>query len=233
MLSVDTYKAATARAALAAGTEIINDVSGLTWDPALPAVCAEARCGVILMHTRGRPDQWRTQSQLDPDSLIETVRSGLAASLSTAANAGIPPDHIVLDPGYGFGKRLNENFSLLSRQSELLSLRRPILAGLSRKSFLGHALAPLYNGEPAPCLSARAHFRLHRCPRRLPSFTEHPSSPPQHPPRPRSRPHRRCPPHRELIFRSPYARSWGDEASSTSVIRSNPPPGRVPPGSGF
>jgi dihydropteroate synthase len=154
VLSVDTYKAATARAALAAGAEIINDVSGFTWDLALPAVCAEARCGVILMHTRGRPDQWRTQPQLDPDSLIETVRSGLAASSSTAANAGIAPDHIVLDPGYGFGKRFNENFSLLARQSELLSLGRPILAGLSRKSFLGHALAPLYNGEPAP-VSAR------------------------------------------------------------------------------
>jgi dihydropteroate synthase len=150
VISVDTYKASTARAALAAGAEIINDVSGFTWDHSLPAVCAEARCGVILMHTRGRPDQWRTQSQLDPLTLLETVRSGLAASLSTASSAGIHPEHIVIDPGYGFGKRFSENYALLARQSELLSLGHPLLAGLSRKSFLGHTLAPLFGGDPAP-----------------------------------------------------------------------------------
>jgi len=150
VLSIDTYKATTARAALAAGAEIVNDVSGFTWDPDLPAVCADARCGVILMHTRGRPEEWRTQSQLDPDTLIETVRSGLAASLAKATHAGIPLDRIALDPGYGFGKRLDENFSVLARQSELLALGQPLLAGLSRKSFLGHALASLYAGQPAP-----------------------------------------------------------------------------------
>lgn len=154
VVSIDTYKAATARAALAAGAEIVNDVSGFTWDPELPTVCAQARCGVVLMHTRGRPDEWRPHTQLDPDTLIETVRSGLAASIATAAHARISQDCIVIDPGYGFGKRLSENFSLLARQSELLSLNRPLLAGLSRKSFLGHALAPLYGGETAP-LAAR------------------------------------------------------------------------------
>jgi len=150
VLSIDTYKAATARAALDAGAEIVNDVSGFTWDHDLPAVCAQTRCGVILMHTRGRPEQWRTQSHLDSDTLLETVRAGLATSLATATQAGIPPQAIVLDPGYGFGKRFDENFSLLARQAELLALGRPLLAGLSRKSFLGHALAPLYNGQPAP-----------------------------------------------------------------------------------
>jgi dihydropteroate synthase len=150
VLSIDTYKAATARAALAAGAEIINDVSGFTWDPALPAVCAESRCGVILMHTRGRPEEWRTQPQLDPEILIATVRDGLSASLATAASAGIASESILLDPGYGFGKRFKENFTLLARQQELLALGRPLLAGLSRKSFLGHALAPLYAGQPAP-----------------------------------------------------------------------------------
>jgi dihydropteroate synthase len=150
LLSVDTYKAATARAALEAGAEIINDVSGFTWDPQLPAACADARCGAVLMHTRGRPDQWRNQPQLDPDPLLETIRSGLTASLATAHNAGIPADRIVLDPGYGFGKRFGENYALLARQSDLLSLGRPMLAGLSRKSFLGHTLAPLFQGQPAP-----------------------------------------------------------------------------------
>jgi dihydropteroate synthase len=150
VVSIDTYKAATARAALAAGAEIINDVSGFTWDHELPAVCAEARCGLILMHTRGRPEEWRTQPQLDPETIIATVRDGLAASLATARHAGLASEAILLDPGYGFGKRFNENFSVLARQQELLALGRPLLTGLSRKSFLGHALAPLYGNQGAP-----------------------------------------------------------------------------------
>ncbi len=149
-ISVDTYKSSTARAALASGAEIINDVSGFTWDPALPAVCAQAKAGVILSHTRSRPEEWRTQPQLDPDSLIALVHDGLAASLSLATRSGIPVHAMLLDPGYGFGKRLDENYVLLARQHQLLSLGRPILAGLSRKSFLGHTLATLHKGQPAP-----------------------------------------------------------------------------------
>ncbi len=149
VISVDTYKAATARAALGAGAEIVNDVSGFTWDAAMPRVCAELRCGVVLMHTRGRPEQWRAQEQAAPDALLAMVRDGLAVSLATARAAGVNDDAIVLDPGYGFGKRFDENYALLARQAELLSLGRPLLAGLSRKSFLGHTLAPLNGGMPA------------------------------------------------------------------------------------
>ncbi len=150
IVSIDTYKSATARAALAAGAEIINDVSGFAWDHEMAGVCAEAGCGLVLMHTRGRPEEWRTQPHLEPENLLSTVRTGLAASLSTAAQAGIPLDAIVLDPGYGFGKRFNENYALLARQHALLSLGRPLLAGVSRKSFLGRTLAPLYGGQDAP-----------------------------------------------------------------------------------
>ncbi len=150
VLSVDTYKAATARAALAAGAEIVNDVSGFTWDPAIAKVCAEFGAGVVLSHTRGRPDEWRGQPQLEPDALLATVREGLTASLKEAQDAGIALDRIVLDPGYGFGKRYGENYALLSRQSQLLALGRPLLAGVSRKSFLGHTLAPLFDGNDAP-----------------------------------------------------------------------------------
>ena len=150
VVSVDTYKAATARAALAAGAEIINDVSGLKWDAEMAGVCADAACGVVLMHTRGRPDEWRTQAQLEPDALLATVKAGLGASYDAATGAGIAPEAIALDPGYGFGKRFGENYVLLARQAELLSLGRPLLAGLSRKSFLGHTLAPLYGGQTAP-----------------------------------------------------------------------------------
>jgi dihydropteroate synthase len=105
---------------------------------------------VVLMHTRGRPDEWKAQTQLPPNELLAMVRAGLKASLDRAAEAGIAREAIVLDPGYGFGKRLEENFALLARQAELLELGRPLLAGVSRKSFLGHALAPLYGGKPAP-----------------------------------------------------------------------------------
>jgi dihydropteroate synthase len=150
VISADTYKSSTARAALAAGAEIINDVSGFFWDKAMAAVCAEFGCGVVLMHTRGRPDQWRTQEQLDPNALMNLVRTGLASSMEAAASAGVHAQAIVLDPGYGFGKKFDENYTLLARQAELLALGRPLLAGVSRKSFLGHTLAPLYGGKQAP-----------------------------------------------------------------------------------
>jgi dihydropteroate synthase len=159
VISVDTYKAETARAALVAGAEIVNDVSGFTWDPAIAKVCAEFHAGVVLSHARGKPDEWRAQQQLEPDALLAAVREGLAASLAAAESARIPPDAIVLDPGYGFGKRFDENYALLARQAELLALGRPLLAGLSRKSFLGHTLAPLFGGEPAP-LAARENASL-------------------------------------------------------------------------
>ena len=122
VVSVDTYKAATARAAIATGAEIINDVSGLCWDADMAALGAESRAGLVLMHTRGRPEEWRTQQQLAPAAVLAMVRDGLAASLALAQHAGIKPGAIVLDPGYGFGKRFGENFSLLKRQAELLRL---------------------------------------------------------------------------------------------------------------
>lgn len=150
IISVDTYKASTARAVCATGAEIINDVSGFEWDNAMAGACAESGCGVVLMHTRGRPEEWRTQTQLEPDELLATVWAGLEASLENAALAGIAREAIVLDPGYGFGKRLGENFALLARQAELLDLERPLLAGVSRKSFLGWALAGLHGGQSAP-----------------------------------------------------------------------------------
>jgi len=157
VLSIDTYKAETARAALAAGAQIINDVSGFTWEPAIAQVAAKA--GVVLSHTRGTPDAWASLPALAADELLRDVRSGLAASLKLAANAGIPAESIVIDPGYGFGKRREANFTLLARQSELLTLGYPLLAGLSRKSFLGSALAALRSGVEAPPAS-RDHASL-------------------------------------------------------------------------
>jgi dihydropteroate synthase len=150
ILSADTYKSATARAVLDAGVEIINDVSGFSWDEAMPSVCAEAGCGVVLMHTRGRPDEWRSQTKIPAETLIQAIRAGLSKSLALAASAGIAAESVTLDPGYGFGKKFDENYTVLAHQAEFLSLGRPLLVGVSRKSFLGHTLAPLHGGVAAP-----------------------------------------------------------------------------------
>jgi len=141
ILSIDTYKSATARAALNAGAEIINDVSGFTWDAEMAAVCAEAGCGIILMHTRGTPPEWASQSRHSGPELLAMVSAGLNESLRIAASTGVTPEQIALDPGYGFGKRGEENYALLARQHELLSFSRPLLAGISRKSFLSRTAA--------------------------------------------------------------------------------------------
>jgi len=145
IISVDTYKSATARAAIEAGAEIVNDVSGLVWDSQMASVCAELACGVVLMHSRGRPGEWSEQPALDRESALMLVRDGLISSLRTAGEAGVAFERIVLDPGYGFGKRFDENYALLALQWELLALGRPLLAGVSRKSFLAKTLERLRN----------------------------------------------------------------------------------------
>jgi dihydropteroate synthase len=159
VLSIDTWRAETARAALAAGAEIINDVSGFQWDPSMPRACAQLNCGVILMHTRGRPTEWRTQPRLAPQEVVPLVQSGLAHSLATALAAGLSPSHILLDPGYGFGKAYDNNYPLLAHLDELLSLGQPLLAGVSRKSFLARTLATTLGGSDFPP-DQRAHATL-------------------------------------------------------------------------
>lgn len=140
ILSVDTFHASTAEHALAAGVEIVNDVSGHQWDPAMSATCASTGCGVILMHTRGRPQDWPHQPPLAANEILPLVLAGLEERLKAALVAGIPREKIVLDPGFGFGKRLDENYPLLAHLDELRQLNQPILAGVSRKSFLAHSL---------------------------------------------------------------------------------------------
>ncbi|UFS69688.1 dihydropteroate synthase [Geomonas sp. RF6] len=137
-ISVDTYKAAVARAACAAGAEIINDVSAFSFDPAMASVAADAGAGVVLMHTRGRPDSM--QKDTGYADLINEVRESLAASLAAAVAAGVKPERIVLDPGIGFGKGAEGNLELIRRLGEFLPLGRPLLIGPSRKSFIGRIL---------------------------------------------------------------------------------------------
>ena len=141
ILSIDTYHAETARLAIEAGAEIVNDVSGLLWDEQMAATCAALACGTILMHTRGRPQQWRTLPALAPAEVVPLVLRELSDRAHAALAAGIAHESIVLDPGFGFGKAFDENFPLLARLDALHALGFPLLAGLSRKGFLRHALA--------------------------------------------------------------------------------------------
>ena len=136
-LSIDTYKSTVARAALEAGAEIVNDVSGLAWDPAMAATLAAHPCGVVLMHTRGIPAEWAALPAL-PDP-VPLVLSELRSRADAALGAGIARSSIILDPGFGFGKRGDENYALLARFAEFHSLGFPLLAGVSRKSFLARS----------------------------------------------------------------------------------------------
>jgi dihydropteroate synthase len=146
IISVDTYKASVAQAAVEAGAEIVNDISGFLWDPKMRKTLADLRCGAILMHMRGRPDEWRTLPPA-PD-IVTLVKRELSERVDAALMAGIKRERIVLDPGFGFGKRFEENYPLLKRFEEFHQLRYPLAVGVSRKSFIGRALAR--DGKDAP-----------------------------------------------------------------------------------
>lgn len=150
VVSVDTYHAGTARAAGRAGAEIINDVSGLTWDPSMAKAVSQSGCGLVLMHARGRSGEWQTLPGLDGDAVMPVVFAGLCEQLAQAEAAGISTERIVADPGFGFGKRGTENFALLARLGRLRELGRPLLVGLSRKGFLGDAVKPLQRRSTDP-----------------------------------------------------------------------------------
>jgi dihydropteroate synthase len=150
LLSIDTWKASTARLAIAAGAEIVNDISAFAWDEPMAATCAQLACGVVLMHTRGRPAEWRSLPRLQENEVVPLVKRELASSFEKALASGVDRSRIALDPGYGFGKSFEENYPLLARQDELLALGQPLLAGVSRKSFLGRTLAELHGGADAP-----------------------------------------------------------------------------------
>jgi dihydropteroate synthase len=139
VLSVDTYKANVARAAAAAGAEIVNDVSGLRWDPLMRKTIAELKCGAVLMHMRGRPEEWR--SLPPPGDIVLLVKRELREWVEAAVLAGMRREKIALDPGFGFGKNFEQNYPLLAHFQELQSLGFPLMAGTSRKSFLGRTLA--------------------------------------------------------------------------------------------
>jgi len=139
VVSVDTYKASVARAAVELGAEVVNDVSGFRWDPKMAKTLAELKVGAVLMHTRGRPEEWQSLPPIGDPVLL--VKRDLRQWAEAAALAGIKRDRLVLDPGFGFGKRFEENYPLLAHFAELQQMGFPLLAGVSRKSFIGRMLA--------------------------------------------------------------------------------------------
>lgn len=137
LVSVDTRKAAVARAALDAGAVVINDVSGLSFDPGLASLAAETKAGVIVMHMRGTPATMDSLAKYQ-DVAIE-VAAELAATAAKAESAGIARERIVLDPGFGFAKTAEHNFRLLDELATIVGVGYPVAVGLSRKRFLGAA----------------------------------------------------------------------------------------------
>lgn len=166
-VSVDTRKAAVAHAALAAGAVIVNDVSGLTHDPAVGEVVAEGRAGLVLMHMRGEPATMMEHAHYN--DVAADVQNELRVAVESARRAGVAHDAIVVDPGIGFAKTAEQSLVLLHRLEVLTELGRPVLVGPSRKSFLGHILnvppAERVVGTAAACVAAyfagASIFRVH------------------------------------------------------------------------
>ncbi len=146
-ISIDTYKSEVAKAALDAGADMVNDVWGLRMDPAMASVVAHYGVPVVLMHNRSRPKNAVQEARLggryvgiEYRNLIEDVKQELLESVALAHAAGIPDEHIILDPGIGFGKTVEQNLALINQLDEIAALGYPVLLGPSRKSFIGYTL---------------------------------------------------------------------------------------------
>jgi dihydropteroate synthase len=154
LVSIDTTKAEVARRAAAVGIDLVNDISGMTFDPAMPAVVSENGLPIVIQHIRGTP---RTMQRAPRYAgLLPDIARFLRERIDVARRAGIPEERIVIDPGIGFGKRRADNLAILKRLSVLRSLGRPILAGASRKSFIGGTLEAQVTDRLEGSLAAEA-----------------------------------------------------------------------------
>ena len=147
LISIDTYKAAVAEAALQAGAGMVNDVWGLRADPAIASVVARHGVPVVLMHNRSTPQHTELRERLGGryvnvpyDDLLTDVKRELLESVTLAQQAGVAKEAIILDPGIGFGKTVAQNLELVNRLDEIRALGFPVLLGVSRKSFIGYTL---------------------------------------------------------------------------------------------
>jgi dihydropteroate synthase len=146
-ISIDTYKADVAAAALEAGAHLVNDVWGLRMDPDLAGLCAERNVPVIVMHNRSEPRNAVQEAQLGGryigtiyHDLLDDISNELQTGINLAKEAGIPDEHIIIDPGIGFGKTIEQNLTLLNHLDHFKALGYPILLGVSNKSFIGYTL---------------------------------------------------------------------------------------------
>ena len=138
LISIDTTKASVAKAALAAGADIVNDVSGLLADAEMAEICAASGCGVVVMHMQGSPQTMQAAPRYA--DVVAEVKAFFAERFETLTAAGMDPAALCFDPGIGFGKSLDHNLALLRALGEISVAGRPILLGVSRKSFIGRIL---------------------------------------------------------------------------------------------
>lgn len=160
-ISIDTTKAGVARAAVAEGASIINDVSGGRSDPGLLDVAAQSGAGLVLMHSRGDPQTMQSLTQYD--SLMDDVVAELSANVETAQSAGVEKDRIVVDPGFGFAKTAGQSLELLRGLERFRDFDRPVLVGVSRKSFLGHAVNRQVGDRLSASLAAQCLAAMRGC----------------------------------------------------------------------
>jgi dihydropteroate synthase len=144
-ISIDTYKAEVAKSALDAGAEIVNDISGLRYDPGMPKVVAEYKAPVVIMHMKGTPKDMQKAPVYD--ALIPEIMDYLREGIRIAMEAGIPEDKIIVDPGIGFGKCFEHNLDIIHNLCEFALLEKPLLVGPSRKAFVGMILGDVSPGE--------------------------------------------------------------------------------------
>ena len=138
LISIDTYKSKVATAALAAGADMVNDISGLTFDHNMASLVAERNVPVIIMHIKGKPGDM--QKNPNYDNLIKEIKAFFEVQIAIAKKAGIDSGNIILDPGIGFGKRLEDNFEIIRELGQISTMGYPVLLGPSRKSFIGFTL---------------------------------------------------------------------------------------------
>ena len=138
LISIDTYKSKVAKAALAAGADMVNDISGLTFDPNMASLVAERNVPVIIMHIKGKPGDM--QKNPNYDNLIKEIKAFFEVQIAIAKRARIDSGNIILDPGIGFGKRLEDNFEIIRELGQISTMGYPVLLGPSRKSFIGFTL---------------------------------------------------------------------------------------------
>ena len=144
-ISIDTYKSEVALRALESGASIVNDISGMRFDPEMPKVIAKYKVPVVLMHIKGRPKNMQKNPVYD--ALIPEIMDYFRISIRLANKFGIPENMIIIDPGIGFGKTAEHNLEIINNLSQFASLKKPILIGASRKAFIGKILGDAPSGE--------------------------------------------------------------------------------------